>query len=571
MTAQPANGIATVNDNGTPDDSSDDTVTYIPNTDFSGTDTFQYEICDAVPNCDVASVLVTVRENIVGAPVPQAADDTATTDQGLAVDVDVLANDTGVPVIGTLTVTAQPANGTATVNDNGTPEDPSDDSVAYTPQAGFSGNDSFAYEICDDAPNCSTATVTVTVQGTTEVTVPQAADDTYETEENTGGIVAVLDNDPDVPTSGTLTISQQPASGTVTVNDNGTPDDPSDDTVTYIPNTDFSGTDSFQYEICDAVPNCDVASVLVTVRENIVGAPVPQAADDTATTDQGLAVDVDVLANDTGVPVIGTLTVTAQPANGTATVNDNGTPEDPSDDSVAYTPQAGFSGNDSFAYEICDDAPNCSTATVTVTVQGTTEVTVPQAADDTYETEENTGGIVAVLDNDSGVPTSGTLTIVRQPANGNTVVNENGTPNDPSDDTVTYTPDSGFSGGDSFEYEICDVEPNCGRATVIVAVEVPIEQIISIPVPAATDDTATTGQNAAIDIDVLGNDTDVPTAGSLIFTTQPENGTITINENGTPDNPSDDNVTYAPNAGFSGTDSLPTKFVIQFLTAAKPT
>lgn len=60
----------------------------------------------------------------------------------------------------------------------------------------------------------------------------------------------------------------------------------------------------------------------------------------------------------------------SDPAHGTAVVNDNGTPDDPTDDYIVYTPDAGFTGTDSYTYTICaiSDPSNCSTATVTVTV-----------------------------------------------------------------------------------------------------------------------------------------------------------------------------------------------------------
>ena len=96
--------------------------------------------------------------------------------------------------------------------------------------------------------------------------LPQAEDDQATTEENTPVEIDVLDNDSNIPTEGTLTVTD-PANGTATVNDNGTPDDPSDDTVTYDPDTDFSGEDSFEYTVCDASDNCDTATVTVTVEE----------------------------------------------------------------------------------------------------------------------------------------------------------------------------------------------------------------------------------------------------------------------------------------------------------------
>lgn len=59
---------------------------------------------------------------------------------------------------------------------------------------------------------------------------------------------------------------------------------------------------------------------------------------------------------------------TTQPSNGTVSVNNGGTPNNPSDDIVAYLPNSGYVGTDAFSYTLCDDAGNCSTATVNVVV-----------------------------------------------------------------------------------------------------------------------------------------------------------------------------------------------------------
>jgi hypothetical protein len=51
------------------------------------------------------------------------------------------------------------------INNNGTPGDPTDDFIVYTPDPGFTGNDSFSYQICDSNGDCDTANVDVFVQG----------------------------------------------------------------------------------------------------------------------------------------------------------------------------------------------------------------------------------------------------------------------------------------------------------------------------------------------------------------------------------------------------------------------
>ena len=95
-----------------------------------------------------------------------------------------------------------------------------------------------------------------------------ANDDNATTDFDTPIDIDITDNDDNLPTDGTIDIISDPSNGTVVINDGGTPDDPSDDTVTYIPDTDFSSTDTFVYEICDRAtpPNCTTATVTVIVN-----------------------------------------------------------------------------------------------------------------------------------------------------------------------------------------------------------------------------------------------------------------------------------------------------------------
>lgn len=198
----------------------------------------------------------------------------------------------------------------------------------------------------------------------TVVCMQQAAelvDDLIALDEDTSVVVPIYDNDPYLPQSGNLT-SSDPANGTVTIDDNGTPNDPTDDILTYIPDPDFNGTDSFDYTVCNTAGDCSTATVTVEVL------PIVDAIDDAVATLEDTPVTIDILANDNDIPTSGTLTLT-DPSNGTVVIDDNGTPDDPSDDTVVYSPGLNFNGTDSFTYTLCDDAGNCSTATVTIVVQ----------------------------------------------------------------------------------------------------------------------------------------------------------------------------------------------------------
>lgn len=211
-------------------------------------------------------------------------DDLVTTDEDVAVVVDIYANDSDLPSPGNLTTT-NPANGTVNVDNNGTPNDPTDDIVTYTPDPNYNGPDSFDYTVCNTFGDCSTATVTIDV-----LPIVDAIDDSIATNQNIPVDIDILANDNDLPTTGTLTTTN-PTNGTVVINDNGTPNDPSDDSVTYVPNFAYIGTDTFTYTLCDNLTNCSTATVTVVV--NPLGADLDSDDDGIVDSFEDLNLDAD--------------------------------------------------------------------------------------------------------------------------------------------------------------------------------------------------------------------------------------------------------------------------------------
>ena len=178
---------------------------------------------------------------------------------------------------------------------------------------------------------------------------PVAADDSAATTEDTPVEIAVLANDSD-PDGDPLTVYAvtQGADGSVTNNASS---------VTYTPLADFSGTDSFTYTVGDGNGNTDTATVTVAVSP---ANDAPVANDDSATTGEDTPVTIDVLANDSDPDGDAlTVSIVTQPSYGTAAVN--------GDNTVTYTPDPGFAGDDVFDYSASDGAES-ATATVTVTV-----------------------------------------------------------------------------------------------------------------------------------------------------------------------------------------------------------
>ena len=226
----------------------DGTFTYTPNSNYNGPDSFTYTITDGNGGTATATVTITVVP-VNDAPV--AVDDSASTNEDSPVTVSVLDNDSDLDGdVFTVISTTTPSNGTVVINENGT--------ITYTPNENFNGTDSFEYTISDGNGGTATATVTITVNSVNDA--PVAIDDIATTDEDTSVTIPVLDNDSDADGNGLTVISvTTPSNGTVVINDDGT--------VTYTPNPDFNGTDSFEYTISDGNGGTDTATVTITVNE----------------------------------------------------------------------------------------------------------------------------------------------------------------------------------------------------------------------------------------------------------------------------------------------------------------
>ena len=269
----------------------------------------------------------------------------------------------------TLEVTTPPTNGTATVNDDGT--------ITYEPNPGFYGFDTYIYEIDDGNGGVDSTTVSVTVNPDT------AVDDIAGTNEDTSVTTAVLDNDTDL--NETLTVTTNGTNGTATVNDDGK-------TITYTPNEDFYGTDTFTYTIDygNGQTSSNTVSVSVDATEIIEDIVVTY----TYTIDYGNgATSSNTVPVNTPVTieVIDVLTVTTAPTNGEATVN--------ADDTITYSPDEHFYGNDTYTYTIDHGNGLTSSASVFVTVNPVNDN--PEAGGDLAITDEDTSVITPVLDNDT--------------------------------------------------------------------------------------------------------------------------------------------------------------------------
>ncbi len=320
---------------------------------------------------------------------------------------------------------------------------------------------------------------------------PNAVNDAASTDEDGSVTIPVLANDSDPETAElSVTDASDGANGTTAVNADGT--------ITYTPDADFNGTDSFTYTISDGNGGTDTATVNVTVGAVNDG---PVAADDSGPGDEDVAITGNVLGNDSDVDGNPLEVVdNTDPANGTLVINPDG--------SYTYTPDPDFNGTDSFSYTVSDGQGGTDTATVALTVGAVNDN--PVASADTATTAFEEDVTVPVLDNDGDVD-GDTLrvTTTTDPDNGSVVVNGDG--------TITYTPDAGFSGDDTFSYTVTDDQGGFDTATVTVTVgENPRDGIVE-----------GTADGELIDVNYQGDpDGDEIDAGDAVLTGEAPNDDI---------------------------------------------
>lgn len=342
----------------------------------------------------------------VDAVKPVATADSATTPADTLLTVaapGVLSNDSGAGI-------QVVAGGTQTAPSHGSVVRNADGSYSYQPASGYSGPDSFPYQITDVNGATASSLVNITV-------TPTASPDSASTGAETPIDLSTLTAN-DQGTSLVVTSATQPAHGTTTVT-NGV--------VTYTPAAGYVGPDSFDYTATDG------SSLHQTVTSTVSITVSPGAADDTATTTAGTPVTTAVLtANDHGSLTAQSIT---QPSHGTAVLNPDGT--------ATYTPDAGYSGPDSFTYTATDGGSTSSTANVNITVTPAIADADPTTTIDTPITVDAAHGLLSTA-HGSGL----TATKTTSPAHGSVVVNADG--------SYTYTPDPGFIGTDSFGFSVTD-------------------------------------------------------------------------------------------------------------------
>ncbi len=363
----------------------------------------------------------------------------------------------------------------------------------YRPAADYHGSDHFTLGVVDAAGLSLTATTAVGVTITPVNDPPSPQDDQFATSRNAALLIDPLANDSDIDGDSLVLVSfTQPADGNLVAEGAQ---------LRFTPTENFVGSTTFSYRVRDPDGLEAGASVTLNVVE---GNLPPQITAQPITTDEDLAVEIDLLATASdpeGDPL--TLSAFTTPTLGVLEALGAGR--------VRYTPNADQHGSDSFEYTIADDQGGASSATQSLTI--TAQNDAPVAQDDSVSVARNTPLPLDLLGNDSdvdgdpltlldwGTPGLGSLSLVGA--------------------QLVYTPPAEYVGSDGFTYRISDGQGGVGAANVTLTISGDNRP------PVLTPPNATTAEDTPITLDLLASasDPDGDTL-TLVSFTQPTLGVL---------------------------------------------
>ncbi|MDF4890451.1 tandem-95 repeat protein [Vibrio parahaemolyticus] len=494
----PKNGTVIVNNDGT--------VTYTPDDNYVGKDTFTYIVTSGG-----VSESTTVEVNVT--PVndaPVAKDDIATTQEDTAVTIDVLSNDTDVDgdKLSIQSATVPEAQGKVEIVDG---------KLVFTPAENFNGHAEITYTVTDGQLT-DEAKVTVTVNPVNDAPTIKvdAVESITEDAVNTDTVVATLTvRDTDTPED-QLTVSLENNSNgyfvlvgnEVKLTQAG---------VDAVNNDELNLKDlTISASVSDGVnPTASDSDSLIVNRVN--DAPTVE----NAIADQELSEDFETYTIDLNdafkdsdsalnFSVSGNSNVLVSIENGIATIS----------------PTADWNGSETLTFTATDPSGESISQTVDFTVAPVVDIEA-----DSTNVVEDTPTIINVLGNDTfeGKDKVVSLDAENGPKNGTVIVNNDG--------TVTYTPDDNYVGKDTFTYVV--TSGGVSESTTVTVNVTPVndkpesEDFTHVADDQLTQvvfdtDTKPLGSGdskdhiADVEDDLKGNDlhvriTELPTSGTLFF------------------------------------------------------
>lgn len=513
-------GVVTLNTDGS--------FSYVPGANQNGTDTFSYQLRDQY---GALSPIYTATLNVAAVnDAPVAQNGTSTTAENAPLSGTVTAADIDSSNL-TYTLASGPANGTLTLNADGT--------YTYTPGANYSGADSFTYRASDGSLNSNDGVVNITVTQVNDA--PVGLPKTYNgivggttaVDAGTGLLAGAIDPEGDAMT---VSLVRGPVQGSVSLN--------SDGSFVYNPSsTRVNGTDSFTYVIRDsngAVSNLMTAKIVLNspdAQQNFYSTVIFNAG---ATVEGGRPVylSTSTLIFSGSIAYIGIDTglrfnIVTPPAHGIVVARNQ---------DLYYVADLNYTGSDSFTFQGNKAGGlygNIATYNLNVLPNDAPVGTVK-----TYSSVYNTSLTVAAANGLLGGATDPegdaiTATLISGGSKGTVTLNGNG--------SFTYIPNTGATGTDTFTYRLVDALGAQGNImTATINIDSSTAPVNAAPVANNTgittlEDTPVSGAVSAIDIDTP--------ALTYTIVQGPAHGTLTFNS-------ATGEYVYSPFLNYYGSDSF---------------
>lgn len=485
--------IASAPSNGSASETSECVISYRPTRNYTGSDSFTFAVSDGTSTSAAATVSINVTATNTD---PVAASGSTSGTEDTSVNVKLTATDADGDGL-SYAIVRNPSNGSVRLKGN---------RATYTPDADFSGADTFTWSATDARGAVSNvATATVNVAAVNDA--PVVTDRTSATAEDTDDTITLTATDVDSPSPYTYAITNAPTRGTATI---------SRGVVTYSPNADWSGSDSFRYTASDS-SGATSNEGTVTINVSAVN-DAPVAPDQTVEAVAGTPKRVKISATDVDSSSL-SYRITGSPSNGVASYAAG---------VITYTANDSFSGTDTVVWAASDGSLS-DPGTITFNVSQPNHAPTTTATSANVAEDSSVAITLPATDSDGDALS---FTLIAAPTRGSVTI---------AGDVATYTPGADYYGGDSFRFRANDgtADSNVSEVTVTVT---PVNDA-----PVAGNVSATTPEDTTVTVRPSATDIDSRSGFTFTVATQPTRGSALV---------SGANFLYTPDDDFNGTDTF---------------
>ncbi len=513
-----------------------DSISYIPDTDYFGEDSLEYVVCDEPDNIQLPSQCASAWLVINILPVndkPFIPD--VNGEPTRIIEIAVPEDETSIIPLNIIDVDGD----TVFVNEfyinpvHGAVSKQTliDTTIEYTPVQNYFGMDTFALSYCDVFGACDSVVVNVDVINLNDH--PQIKRDSlnrdtlyFETSTTISVDICLSGIDQDGDTIDVTAAVFDQIHGSIFGLSDG------DTCINYEPSTSFTGIEVFKLKLCDENNTCDSIHIHITISGENQAPETPDSLLLSTLINKPIVGCIPAIDPDSNKVFMGNLI--SNPANGFLEILDE------ANACFSYTPDLNFTGSDVFIATVCDDGipSKCDTTIVYIDVRNDAVNNAPTAVNDTLLALEDSVLIMNVMLNDEDIDNNPiSITSIITTTNHGQLLN--------TGSNLVFLPDENYFGGDSAQYVICDngIPALCDTAWSFINIQSVNDK------PVAQDDEGATIINQSVAIAIMDNDYDIDDANlqAIVLNTN-SNGSYSLDNNNI--------LTYTPALDFTGLDTL---------------